>query len=78
MLLRHSAPLLPSVARQQNVTEYRWEGSTFAVISSTSVSDIMSQHDKIGCMTSRAAVLSTDSYALTQQLSLACFTHILL
>ena len=52
-----SAPLLPSVTEQQNVTKYRWEGSTSTAIPSTSASDIMAQHNKIGGTTFRTVLI---------------------
>ena len=42
-----TAPLLPSVAQQQHVTEYWWEGSTSIAIPPTSASDVVGQHNKI-------------------------------
>jgi len=50
------APLLPSVTWQQNRMEYCWEDSTSAAIPSTSASDIVSQHSKIG-ITFRAYIV---------------------
>ena len=44
MPFHHTAPLLPSVTWQQNVTEYWWEGSTSTAIPPTSTSDTMGQH----------------------------------
>lgn len=52
-----TAPLLSSVTRQQNATEYLWEGSTSAAILLTSNSDGMGQHNKIRGITSRAALI---------------------
>ena len=43
-----TAPLLPSVTLQLNVTEYWWEGSTSPAIPPPSASDIMGQHHKTG------------------------------
>jgi len=43
-----TAPLLSSVAQQQNLMEYWWEGSTSTAISPASASDIVGQHNKIG------------------------------
>jgi len=48
---------LPSVTRQQNVTKYWWEGSNSAVIPTTFTSDIVSQHNKIGGITFKAALV---------------------
>ena len=42
-----TAPLLPSVTRQQHVMEYWWEGSTSTAIPPVSTSDLMGQHGKI-------------------------------
>jgi len=43
-----TARLLLSVAWQQNLTEYWWEGSTPTATSPTSASDIVRQHNKRG------------------------------
>ena len=43
-----TAPLLPSVARQQNLTVYWREGSTPTAISPTSAPEVLRQHNKIG------------------------------
>jgi len=56
--LCQTAPLLPSVTQQQNVTGCQWEGSTSTAIPSTSTSDVVSQHDKIGSITLRKALTS--------------------
>ena len=48
MPLCQTNPLLPSVTRQENVTEYWWKGSTSAAVPPTSTSDIVGQHHKIG------------------------------
>ena len=53
-------PLLPSVAWQQNVTEYSWKSSTSNAIPPTSISDVMGQHHKIGSITFRAALVLWD------------------
>ena len=53
----HTAPLLPSVAWQQNVTEYSWEGSTFTAVTPTFISDVMGQYNKVGGITFRAALV---------------------
>jgi len=42
-----TTPLLSSVARQQNLTEYWREGSTCTAICPTSASDVVGQHNKI-------------------------------
>jgi len=49
--LDQTAPLLPAVTRQHSVMEYGWEGSAFITITTTSTSDIMGQHNKIGGIT---------------------------
>jgi hypothetical protein len=46
-----TAPLLSSVAWQQNLTEYWREGSASTAISTTFTSDIVGQHNKIGGIT---------------------------
>jgi len=43
-----SAPLLPAVPWQQNVTEYWWEGLISTTVPPTLASDIVDQHNKIG------------------------------
>ena len=48
-----TAPLLPSVTQQQNITEYWWEGSASTAIPPTSVG----QHNKIWSITFRVALL---------------------
>jgi len=50
-----TAPLLPPVTWQQDVTGYRWEGSSSITIPPTSVSDVMGQHNIIRGITFRAA-----------------------
>ena len=52
-----TAPLLPSVTWQQNGTECWLEGSTSAAIPPTSTSVVMGQHNKIGGITFRAALV---------------------
>ena len=52
-----TAPLLSSVARQQNLTEYWQEGSTSTAISPTSAADIVDQHNKIGVINFRATLV---------------------
>jgi hypothetical protein len=46
-----TAPLLSSVAQQQNLMEYCWEGST------STASDIMGQHNKIGGINFRVTLI---------------------
>lgn len=50
MLPCQRAPLLPFVTQEQNVMEYRHEGST-SVIPPISASDVMGHHRKIGGVT---------------------------
>ena len=50
-------PLLTSVAWQQYGMRYWWEGSTSTAIPPTSASDAMSQRNKTGGITSRAALV---------------------
>jgi hypothetical protein len=52
-----TAPLLLSVARQQNLTEYWREGSTSTAISTAFASDFVGQHNKIGVITFGAAIV---------------------
>ena len=54
-----TTPVLPSVARQQNVMGYWWEGSTSIAIPPTSASDIMGQLNNIGDITVRAALVQS-------------------
>ena len=54
MLFCQTAPLLPSVARQQNVKENWQEGSIS--IPPTSASDTVGQHTKTGGITFRAEI----------------------
>jgi hypothetical protein len=44
-------PLLPSVAQQQNLTEYWREGSASTAISITFASAVVGQHNKMGDIT---------------------------
>ena len=53
----HTAPLLPSATQQQNVREYRWEGSISTAIPPISTSDITGQHNEIQGITFGAAPL---------------------
>jgi len=53
-----TAPLLPSVAQQQNVMGYWWEGSTCTAISPTSASDVTGQQNE-GITFRAALVLNT-------------------
>ena len=55
-------PLLLSVMWQQNVAEYWWEGLTSTAVPSTSASDIMDQHNKIGGISFRAAFVYLHTY----------------
>jgi len=57
LLFCQTAPLLPSVARQQNVREYWWEGSASTAIPTTSTSDIVGQHNNIGGVTFGATLV---------------------
>jgi len=52
-----TAPLLPSVTRQQNVKEYWWEGSSPTAMPPTSASDAMGQHNKTGGITFGASLV---------------------
>ena len=58
--VRHHFVRLPSAAsvtQQQNVTAYWWETSTSTAISPTSTSDVTGQHNKIGDIAFRAALV---------------------
>jgi hypothetical protein len=52
-----TAPLLSSVVRQQNLTEYWREGSTSTAISPTSASDVVGPHTKLGVLKFGATVV---------------------
>ena len=54
--LCQTAPLLPPVAWQQNVTGYYWEGSFSTSIPPISASDGVGQYRKIGTICSRASI----------------------
>jgi len=51
------APLLPSVTQQQHGMENWWEGSASTAIPPTPTSDTVGQHNKIGDITFRAALV---------------------
>ena len=51
-----TAPLLPSVTQQQHGMGYLWESSA-STSKPPSVSDVMGQHNKIGGITFRAALV---------------------
>ena len=55
--LCQAAPLLPSITEQQNVMEYWWEGSTSTAILPPPTSDFVGQHNNIGGITFRVALL---------------------
>ena len=59
MTLCQTAPLLPSVIQQQNVTQYWWEDSTPTSIPPLSATDIVVLHHKIGGITFRTALVRT-------------------
>ena len=52
-----TAPLLPSLTQQPDVTECWWEGSTSSAIPPTFFSDMEGQHNKIGDITFEAALV---------------------
>ena len=52
-----TAPLLPSVAQQQDVAEYWWEGSASTAIPPASASAVMGRHSKGGGITLRASFI---------------------
>jgi len=52
-----TAPVLPSVTQQQHVMEYWWENSTSTAIPPPSASAVTGQHNKIGGVTFRAALI---------------------
>jgi hypothetical protein len=53
----YTASLLPSTARQQNVTEYWREVATSIDISPTSASDVVGHQNEIGCINFGATVV---------------------
>jgi len=53
-----TAPLLPSVAQQQHVTEYWWECSNSITISQPPTYDVVGQHNKSGGITFLASPMS--------------------
>ena len=55
--LCQTAPLLPSVTRQQNVAEYWWEGPSSTAIPPTSISDAAVQNNNIGGITFKTALV---------------------
>jgi len=57
MTFCQTAPILPSVTQQQNVMEKWWEGSASTAIPSTSASDVVSHHNKIGGIIFRQALV---------------------
>ena len=52
-----TAPLLPSVTQEQNITEYWREGSVAPTISPRSAPDVVGQHNKTEGITFRAALI---------------------
>ena len=60
--LCQSAFLLPSVARQQDVMEYWWEGSISTARPLTSTSDTVGQYNKIRGITFGAVLLDTQCH----------------
>ena len=60
-----TAPLLPSVTRQQHVMECWWQGSASTAIPPTSTSDIGSKHHKIGGITFGTALIYAAMHAWT-------------
>ena len=62
MPFHQTAPLLPSVTRQQNEMEHMWEGSTSTAIPPTLASEIVSQCNEIGGITFRAALVFMYTY----------------
>ena len=57
MICCQTAPLLPSVALQQNVMEYWWECSTSSVLPSASATATVGWHHRTGSITFRAALV---------------------
>ena len=63
MPFSQTALLLPSVAQQQNVTEYWWEDSVFTAIILTFASDVVAQHNKMGDVTFGTALIQSCTQA---------------
>jgi len=61
-----TAPLLSSVARQQNLTEYWRESSTSTAISTTFTSDVVGQHNKIGGNNFGAVLVASHILGITR------------
>jgi len=59
-----TALLFPSVAQQQNVTKYCWEGSASTDIPPTSTSDSFDQCNKSGDTTFRAVLVKLPTFSL--------------
>jgi len=55
--LRQTAPVMPSVTWQQNITECWWEGSTSTAIPPASTSNVVGQHSKTEGIIFRAALM---------------------
>jgi len=53
-----TAPLLPTVALQQNGMEYWWEGSTSPAMPPTSAADVVGQENKISGTDFRGALIN--------------------
>lgn len=68
-----TAPLLPSVTQKQDVMEYWWEVSDSALISPTTTSYVMGQHNKMGGNTFREALVNTRKFYSR----MPCILHIL-
>ena len=62
-----TVPLLSSVAWQQNVIEYWWEGSSFTAVPPTSTTDVMGHHNKVGDI-----YFGTKSFGTDIELSFPC------
>lgn len=52
-----TAPLLTSITRQQNGMDYWWEGSVFTAAPPKSSSNIVGQHDNIGHIPFKVALI---------------------
>lgn len=57
-----SAPFLSSVTQQQNGTEYCWKGSATTAVPPTCASDIMGQHNNVGGINFRVALIYIHTY----------------
>ena len=68
-----TVPLLPSATQQQHTMGYWWEGSTSTAIPTISASDIVGQHNKIGHISFRAALIKSGGLNLFKEKRIIIF-----